>query len=380
MKTPRTNVRLLDSRSPAERRFKTGVSLHCHTQQSKEILDFVPYYASRIPVVSTFFQSAVEQHKERKGEAIDFARAFWMPPLPPRAVMDAECEQIERTVGLEALVSITDHDDIRACTNLQVLCPNKEIPVSFEWTLPYAPGFFHIGVHNLPKESATELWTVMRAYTTGSPAPELKALLDTLTEDPATLLVLNHPLWDIERIGEGPHNELLRTFIAEYGRWIHAIEINGFRSWAENQRAFELANQYGYPLISGGDRHGSEPNAMLNLTTATSFSEFVSEVRVDRTSEVAVLPAYKDPLVMRMLETVGDVLRYYPNYPHGQRSWTDRIFWTLPDGSVRPLSFYWGKRGPAWVRASMWIMRIIGSRRIRPAMRLVLPGEEGVLP
>ncbi|HEY6328165.1 MAG TPA: hypothetical protein VI756_02430, partial [Blastocatellia bacterium] len=76
-------------------------------------------------------------------------------------------------------------------------------------------------------------------------------------------------------------------------------------------------------------------------------------------------------------EAVGDVLRYYPNHPEGQKFWTDRIFWTLEDLSVRPLSFYWGNRGPAWVRASMWAMRIIGSRRIRPAMRLFLADQEG---
>ena len=31
----------------------TGVSLHCHTLHSKELLDFVPYYAERISIVSS---------------------------------------------------------------------------------------------------------------------------------------------------------------------------------------------------------------------------------------------------------------------------------------------------------------------------------------
>jgi hypothetical protein len=42
MKNPRSSIRLLDSDKGTLRRFNTGISLHCHTQQSKEILDFVP--------------------------------------------------------------------------------------------------------------------------------------------------------------------------------------------------------------------------------------------------------------------------------------------------------------------------------------------------
>jgi hypothetical protein len=380
MKNPRSSIRLLDSDKGTLRRFNTGISLHCHTQQSKEILDFVPHYASKIPVVSGFFRQALEKHERKNGQAIDFGKAYWTPPIVPRAVMDAECEQIERILGLDSIVSVTDHDDIRACTNLQVLRPDKEIPVSCEWTLPFSPGFFHIGVHNLPREKAGEIWAMLKSYTAGSWEGELTDLLEKITEDRGTLLVLNHPLWDIERIGETRHRQLLGQFLTSYGRWIHAVEVNGYRSWAENEEAISLAGQFGYPLISGGDRHGQEPNALLNLTTARSFSEFIAEIRFDRTSEVAVLPAYKEPLVMRTLEAVGDVLRYYPTYPKGQRFWTDRIFWTLPDGTVRPMSFYWGSHGPGWVRASMRVMRIIGSRRIRPAMRLVLPGQQGVVP
>jgi len=35
-------------------------------------------------------------------------------------------------------------------------------------------------------------------------------------------------------------------------------------------------------LVSGGDRHGVEPNANINLTNATSFTEFVHEIRRKR--------------------------------------------------------------------------------------------------
>ncbi len=44
-------------------------------------------------------------------------------------------------------------------------------------------------------------------------------------------------------------------------------------------------------LISGGDRHGVEPNANINLTNATSFTEFVHEIRRQKKSNVLFMPA-----------------------------------------------------------------------------------------
>jgi len=380
MKTPRKGIRLLDTGDTRIRDFKSGVSLHCHTDESRETLDFVPYYASKIPLVSQFLDRELESYTARNGEVIDFARAYWTPPLPARAVLEAEINQIQQGLGLASLVSITDHDNITACTHLQVLHPEQEIPVSLEWTVPFGCGFFHIGVHNLPPASSTEIWALLTGYTRNPESNRLTDLLDLLCSDQDTLLVLNHPLWDIERIGEAGHHLLLAEFLGANGQWIHAIEVNGYRSWSENRDAVSLADQYNLPIISGGDRHGTEANSILNLTNAASFPEFAAEIRTDRVSEIAILPSYKEPTVLRMLETVADVLKYYPNHALGRRFWTDRIFWTLEDGSVRPMSFYWKRGGPAWVRASLRVMKIIGSRRARPAMRLVFAREEGVWP
>jgi hypothetical protein len=380
MKTPRKGIRLLDPGDRYVRDFKSGVSLHCHTDESREALDFVPYYASKIPLVSQFLDRELEAYTARNREVIDFARAYWTPPLPPRAVLEAETHQIEQGLGLASIVSITDHDNIAACTHLQVLHPEQEIPVSLEWTVPFGPGFFHIGVHNLPAAGSAEIWPLLTSYTWNPKNNCLADLLDLLCSHQDTLLVLNHPLWDIERIGEAGHKQLLAEFLRAGGQRIHAIEVNGYRSWSENKDAVSLADQYGLPVISGGDRHGTEANSILNLTNAASFSEFAAEIRADRVSEIAILPSYKEPTVVRMLETVADVLKYYPNHAAGRRFWTDRIFWTLQDGSVRPMSFYWKRGGPAWVRASLRVMKIIGSRRARPAMRLVFAREEGAWP
>jgi hypothetical protein len=376
-KAPRTRVRVCDLNERAVRNFTTGVSLHCHTENSHEKLDFVPYYAGKIPLVSNFLDRELELHRIKNGEVIDFARAFWTPPIHPRAVLEAESNQIELALGLRPIVSITDHDDIRSSAHLRVLSPDSHIPISLEWTVPFGCGFFHVGVHNLPQEESSQVFDLLRDYSRDPQHSDLAELFEMLCDCPRTLVVLNHPLWDIERIGEAAHLTLLRDFLSLHGRRIHAIEVNGYRSWHENQRAIELAGSYGYPVISGGDRHGHEANSIVNLTNADTFSEFAAEIRNDRVSEVAILPAYKEPVAMRMLETVADVLKYYPGYPKGRRFWTDRIFWTLEDGSIRPMSFYWKNGGPVWVRASLNLMKVIGSRRARPAMRLVFARDEG---
>ena len=38
----------------------TGVSLHCHTMHSKEMLDFIPFYAEKLPIVSHFYSKEKE--------------------------------------------------------------------------------------------------------------------------------------------------------------------------------------------------------------------------------------------------------------------------------------------------------------------------------
>lgn len=42
------------------------------------------------------------------------------------------------------------------------------------------------------------------------------------------------------------------------------------------------------PLISGGDGHGCEPNALIHLSRARTLDAFVAEVREDGYSVVAL--------------------------------------------------------------------------------------------
>jgi hypothetical protein len=142
---------------------------------------------------------------------------------------------------LPAFISITDHDDVEAGLRLQVIDSGRRIPISPEWTVPYGEGFFHLGVHNLPREFAAEITRELLKYSHQTrDAMRLGELQVLLNESSGTLVVLSHPLWDIEFIGAERHRACLKTLLVEHGERGHAFEINGFRSWAEN-RALRLA-------------------------------------------------------------------------------------------------------------------------------------------
>ena len=356
--------------------FRAAVSMHCHTNHSRELLTFIPHYARRIPLISKFYKSEMERYLNDYGKTVDFARAWWTPPVTARQVFEMETLEIESRLGLPAIVSITDHDDITAGLWLQALDSQGRIPVSVEWTVPYGRGYFHLGVHNLPPDRASELMREMSAYSQqAEQRMELRDLFVWINEIPETLVVLNHPLWDIEFIGAQQHTVALGRFLGESKDWIHALEINGFRPWRENKEVMAMAKDFGLSVVSGGDRHGCSANSVLNLTRASSFAEFVAEVREDGRSDVLLMPEYRESRVLRTLEAVADVLRHYPNHPQGQFLWTNRVFIDLEEEGVHPLSDYWKRGGPVWVRVALRVLRAVGSQRVKPALRMAFAQE-----
>jgi hypothetical protein len=101
--------------------FRTGVSLHCHTQHSKEVLDLIPDYAERLPLVARKFHIEKQRYRDRHGKDLDFTSAYWTPPLSAREVYDLEKEQIENLLTARTVISITDHDTIESCSRLLTL-------------------------------------------------------------------------------------------------------------------------------------------------------------------------------------------------------------------------------------------------------------------
>lgn len=371
------SIRCLWKTPGVARQFKAGVSLHSHTHHSKESLEFVPRYAHRIPVLSHI----VRRHEARyrllnAGRALDFNNAWWTPPLSAWQAYDLERSQVETILGLPSMVSLTDHDDIDAPMSLHVLPGMQDVPISVEWTVPYGATFFHLGVHNLPLRWAQIVMERLTAYTSAPDPRALPELLCILHGFPSVLVVLNHAFWDELGVGRETHREALFDLIRRHREWIHALELNGLRSWSENREVIRLAEQTSIPVISGGDRHGREANSILNLTRASTFPEFVSEVRQDKQSDVLFMPQSREPLKVRLLDGVIDAVSEHRDLPAGRRSWTDRVFFRCEDGVVRPLSSLWQGDGPRIVKLFMGSVRLLQSSHIKTALRVALAEKQ----
>lgn len=382
MNLQRTKLHILRGRQDLSQRAKTGISLHCHTENSQEMLDFVPNYADRIPIVASLWKREKEKYFKRESRYPDFSNAYWSPPLTGQIVYDIEKKQIE-DVGLNAFVSITDHDCINANLSISEPKPSTKVPISLEWTVPFDFGFFHVGVHNLPEDRAVELTKTLLDYTFNKErhgAQNLNELFAMLSEIPQVLVILNHPIWDIEMVGKVKHEFLLKNFILDHGRWIHAFEINGFRSWSENKAVIEMAEGFGIPLASGGDRHGCKPNTVINLTSAETFEGFVDEVRVQKKSQVALMPEYEQPLHSRQFQSFSEILTEYPDFPEPRRRWFDRVFFDNGDekGLVSLTSHGWRGGGPKWLRAAIKTLSFLGSPGLQPIFRLFRKKDDRV--
>ncbi len=373
MNLKQTRLHILHKAENLSSKAKSGVSLHCHTKHSKEMLDFVPHYAAKLPVISYFWHKENNKYKKNEGREIDFSNAFWEPPMSGQSVYDIEKDQINKA-GLDAIVSITDHDCIDATLELNENEENSHAPISLEWTVPFDFGFFHVGVHNLPKERASELTKTLLDFTfikENHTNEKLTEMFSMLNELPGVLVILNHPLWDIEIVGKERHELLLKDFLKMHRNWIHALEVNGFRSWSENKAVIELAEAIGMPVVTGGDRHGCKPNTVINLSKAEIFEEFVEEIRIDKRSEVVLMPEYKHPLHSRQLQSFSEILTEYSEFPEGRQKWFDRVHFDVRDGrGPQPLSVHWHFGGPQWLRAAIWTLGFLGSPKIRPIFNL----------
>ena len=352
--------------------YKTGVSLHSHTQYSKEWLDFVPRRAHSVPGLSHLLRTEERRFHLAHGEALNYASAWWTPPLGARRAYELEREQIENDLGMRALVSLTDHDDIDASITLHVLPEFQSLPVSLEWTVPFRASFLHVGVHNLPVQWANVVTERLASYTCDPRKESLTELFSILHGLPSVLTVLNHPLWDEHGIGAAQHRLQLLEFLAKYKEWIHALEINGLRSWAENLAVSRLACEWGIPVIAGGDRHGLEPNAIVNVTNAGSFAEFVAEVRNDRRSEVLLMRQYREPVKYRILQTIFDVLGEHSELGTDRRRWTDRVFFRHRNGEITTLSTLWKAGEPTAVKLFLAGSRLLKHETISNVLRIAL--------
>jgi hypothetical protein len=355
------------------REYSTGVSLHSHTNQSKETLDFLANFGTEYGWVRSLIHAAESRAKSRYHIAINYAQSYWTPPLTPRLAFDLESGQIEKQLNVMPLVSITDHDTISAPMLLRTVTSARHIPVSVEWSAPYGGDqSFHLGIHNLPSESGQAWMSAFEEFTANPSSARLTEILAALHALPNVLIVFNHPMWDLYIIGKEKHRQRVQDFMAENGKFIHALELNGLRSWEENREVKQMAKDRNMLLISGGDRHGLEPNANVNLSNASTFTEFVHEVRYEGRSHVLFMPQYAEPWKHRILQSTLDAIRNYPDFPQGSRTWDERVYHPDMTGVVRPLSELWpgNGRAPFYLRWIIDGVRMMGSKAVSGSLRM----------
>jgi hypothetical protein len=314
----------------------------------------------------------MERRAEQKhGVRINYSASYWTPPLTPKLAFDLESRQIER-LDLGAMVSITDHDNINAPMLLRTVPSARGIPVSVEWSAPYGDiQSFHLGVHNLPSAKAAEWQDTLQEFTAHPSDTRLTEILIALHNEPNVLVVFNHPMWDLYLIGKDKHQFLVNEFLQKNGAYIHALELNGLRNWDENREVRRLAERWNMLLISGGDRHGVEPNATVNLTNAVSFTEFVHEIRRKKKSHVLFMPQYTEPWKHRILQSTIDAIRTYPEFPVGSRTWDERVYHPDANGVARPLSELWPNgHAPRIMSAALAMVQLMGRGLVGGGLRM----------
>jgi hypothetical protein len=367
-----TRLHALNGPSGRASSFRTAVSLHSHTLHSGEDLRRLPWPICDLSLVQWYVRRRALRNRSYDPGWSKSDRYLWRPPVLPRRLFEQEIFQISERLGLHGFVSITDHDSIDAPNGLRILGICDDIPVSLEWTVPFEESVLHIGIHNLTGDSITGQLATLREFTARPWAGKLRATLEELAADEKTLLVLNHPFADVSTTGVVRHARALVDFLGGLSRPVHALEVNGLRPWRENEAVIELAEELGYPAVSGGNRHGRQPNTLLNLTTATCFSDFVAEIREERRSDILILPEYRISHKLRLLEIADEAFGYYPQLPRGFQGWPERVYLESPHSGARPLSQLWQAGEPPLVRLAVLAVRLLVNERLRPSVRCAM--------
>lgn len=369
---PNASVSYLWRDRKAPNGFRAGVSLHSHTNQSHETLDFLANLGNTYPLIRPLLTRLERHWAQRNGVSLQYAQSYWTPPMTPKLAFDLESKQIT-DLDLAPMVSISDHDNINAPMLLRTVPSARQIPVSVEWSAPYGGvQDFHLGIHNLPAARAKSWMQTMADYTASPSDERLTEILAALNDEPNVLIVFNHPMWDLFLVGENKHQFLVNEFLLKNGNFLHALELNGLRNWEENRAVRRLAEKWNMLLISGGDRHGVEPNANINLTNAKSFTEFVHEIRREKRSNILFMPQYAQPWKHRLLQSTLDAVRTYPDFPQGSRSWDERVFHPDASGVIRPLNEIWpaGGGAPRIMGWAVALVMLMGTAPVSGGLRM----------
>src|SRR5262249_15253912 len=85
---------------------RAAVSLHSHSEHSRESLAFFPDVLGGLPVVGRLLERGAAAYDREHGRPLNFADWYWRPPLSAAAVVASERTHLERRFDLSALVSL----------------------------------------------------------------------------------------------------------------------------------------------------------------------------------------------------------------------------------------------------------------------------------
>src|SRR5205823_1798688 len=115
----------------------------------------------------------------------------WTPPLTPKLAFDLESAQIEK-LDVAPMVSLTDHDNIKAPMLLRSVPSARQIPVSVEWSAPYGGDQdLHFGIHNLPSVRAHDWMGILADFTAHPDDERLTEILAALSDEPNVMVIFN---------------------------------------------------------------------------------------------------------------------------------------------------------------------------------------------
>ena len=239
-------------------KFRTGVSVHSHTLYSRESLDFIGRATANTPWLSGAIRKQQEKYRALKGCDVNLKRAWWTPPLSPLHAWKLEKSQIENGLDREALVSLTDHDNIDAGLNLSWLEETRECPISVEWTVPFRETFFHFGIHNLPAQEATSIMRDLAAFTANPVETEISPLRSNCLHSKPGDADRSEP----SSVGRESH----RRCDARAMRRLAVVAIRAVRSCPGAERIAALVRESGgratgARAVSAGDFRGRSPRA-----------------------------------------------------------------------------------------------------------------------
>src|ERR1035438_4568589 len=75
--------------------------------------NFLANFGNQYPLMRPLFNRLERRSAENHGMPVNYAASYWTPPMTPKLAFDLESGQIE-DLGIASMVSITDHDNIKA--------------------------------------------------------------------------------------------------------------------------------------------------------------------------------------------------------------------------------------------------------------------------